>query len=101
MRIKRKKGKSITTRPRNGNEHENDSIFKESTIYGTSKYLNHTQLKNETESLGLLNTRLLNKPSQLLGKSQVIVEGKFARFPSPIGSANALRPGDYHGGRCY
>lgn len=52
---------------------ENDSNNPESTIFGTSKYLNHTQLRNETESLSLLNTRLVSKNG---GKSTAIEEYK-------------------------
>jgi hypothetical protein len=37
---------------------ENESSLKETSLMATSKYLNHTQLKNETESLSLLNSRL-------------------------------------------
>ena len=40
------------------NQNENESTMKDSTLMATSKYLNHTQLRNETESLSLLNSRL-------------------------------------------
>ena len=59
MRIKRKKTRAKTFKQKLDNLSERESVFKDSTIYGTSKYLNHTQLKNETESLSLLNNRLV------------------------------------------
>lgn len=67
VRIKRKKGRSTSVRVKN--ENESESLYKDSTLYGTSKYLNHTQLKNESESLGLLNSRLVKQPNLAIGKN--------------------------------
>ena len=52
---------------------ENESTIKESTLMATSKYLNHTQLKNETESLSLLNSRM-KKNGMLSTKNSKILE---------------------------
>jgi hypothetical protein len=51
FKMKRKRASS------KGNMDHEGSDMKDSTIFGTSKYLNHTQLKNESESLSMLNSR--------------------------------------------
>jgi hypothetical protein len=50
--------KRVKSKHNAGTTGENDSTIRDSTIMATSKYLNHTQLKNETESLSLLNSRV-------------------------------------------
>lgn len=52
-----KKRKKVSKNNTGGVENES-SVRGDSTLMATSKYLNHTQLKNETESLSLLNSKV-------------------------------------------
>lgn len=48
--------------------------MKDSSVMATSKYLNHTQLRNETESLSLLNSRLKKGGGLFSTKNSKILE---------------------------
>lgn len=52
VRVKKKYSKLMRMK-----EGDIENSLRDSTLLGTSKYLNHTQLKNETDSLSLLNSK--------------------------------------------
>lgn len=64
--------KRLRSKQNLGTTGENDSTIKDSTLVATSKYLNHTQLKNETESLSLLNSRIKKNGMQSAKNSKIL-----------------------------